>query len=87
MGGFLSTRLTVESPDQFAGMSLLTPFFGLYDEKEFKRFLPLAKVFNKVCPDKLVRIRPPRVQVPHWAKHFDQDPLFLGSKGCAHNAV
>ena len=50
MGGFLTAALASEAPEKFAGISLLVPFFGLYDDKPIKGALPIAKMLNLFMP-------------------------------------
>ena len=69
MGGFLSARLSVEIPERFAGMSLLVPFFGLYDDTLFRKAIPFAKALNWVRPAhplKLMQNKKPAKWMMHW---------------------
>ena len=86
MGGFLSAKLSTVAPDRFAGMSLLVPFFGLYDDTIFKKAIPFAKALNWVRPAhplKLMRNKTP----PKWVAHWINDPLDLGAYVCPHNLL
>ena len=56
LGGFLSASLSVEAPDRFAGMSLITPFLGVYDEAVFKKVIPIARMLNWVIPSHIVKM-------------------------------
>ena len=86
MGGFLATKLSIEAPDRFTGMSLFTPFFDLYDQSIIKA-MPIAKVLNWVIPVYPLHIRPKYLVVPKWAEHFDKDPLYQGDYSCVQNLL
>lgn len=51
MGGFISTTMVAERPDQYYGMSLVAPFFKLYDPSMILKFVPVAKIIKNFIPN------------------------------------
>ena len=85
MGGYLSARLSVELPDRFAGMSLLVPFLGLYDDTMFRKAIPFAKALNWVRPAHPLKLM--KHQGLKWMEHWQKDPLEQGAYVCPHNLL
>ena len=86
MGGFLATSLAIEAPERFTGMTLLVPFFGLYNQDIIDKALPIAKMLNWIRPVhqlKLLQSGP----CPKHFEHWREDPLELGAYICPHNLL
>jgi len=57
-------------PELFRGMSLIAPYLGLYDPREFEKMLPILKLVNMFVPTyKIARTQ--HAPSPKWRENWE----------------
>lgn len=84
LGGLVSCKLAAQNPTEYAGMSLIAPYFGLKDPKYYDKYKPGAAFLNWTMPTYKIKAGSP---YPDWLKHFVEDPLYQGQYITGHNLL
>lgn len=50
LGGALAVITATEVPEIYRGVTLVAPYFDLYDKKALSKFLPVARMIARVWP-------------------------------------
>ncbi len=85
LGGALSIMMAATEPEQFKGVSLIAPLIEYYEPERIQKFIPIARILNKIMPTFKFGI--PHPNKPKHSLHFFNDELCQSEKICAHNVM
>ena len=87
MGALMSLHFTVMKPQMFKAMTIIAPYFTLYNEGMFARYRPYMKVLDTLFPTHRLIKFPTNGRQPEHIMHFVTDPIaFSRGKMAVRNA-